>query len=59
MGLMLLVQQNCGKEYEYTISALETGLGLDARIVCIQEPFFWEPEYFTFGIQFILAVWNG
>lgn len=36
---MLVVQQNCGKGYECTIYALEAGLGLDARIVCIQEPF--------------------
>ncbi len=36
---MLVIQQNCGKEYEGTISALEAGLGLDAAIVCIQEPF--------------------
>ena len=36
---MLVIQQNCGKGYECTISALEAGLGLDAGIVCIQEPF--------------------
>ncbi len=36
---MLVVQQNCGKGYECTISALETGLDLKAGIVCIQEPF--------------------
>lgn len=36
---MLVVQQNCGKGYECTISALEAGLGLDAEIVYIQEPF--------------------
>ena len=36
---MLVVQQNCGKGYECTISALEAGLGLEAEIVCIQEPF--------------------
>ncbi len=36
---MLVIQQNCGKGYECTISALEAGLGLDAAIVCIQEPF--------------------
>ena len=34
---MLVVQQNCGKGYECTISALEAGLG--ASVVCIQEPF--------------------
>ncbi len=36
---MLVIQQNCVKGYECTISALEAGLGLDAAIVCIQEPF--------------------
>ena len=36
---MLIVQQNCGKGYECTIAALEAGLGLEAAIVCIQEPF--------------------
>ena len=36
---MLVIQQNCGKGYECTISALEAGLGLEASIVCIQEPF--------------------
>ena len=39
MGLMLVVQQNYGKGYECTISALEAGLGPDAAIVYIQEPF--------------------
>ena len=36
---MLVIQQNCGKGYEYTVSALEAGLGLNAGVVCIQEPF--------------------
>ena len=36
---MLIVQQNCGRGYECTISALEAGLGLNAEVVCIQEPF--------------------
>lgn len=36
---MLVVQQNCGKWYECTISALEAGLGLNTGIICIQEPF--------------------
>lgn len=36
---MLIVQQNCKKGYEYTISVLEAGLGLDAGFVCIREPF--------------------
>ncbi len=34
-----MIQQNCGKGYECTISALEAGLGLGAAVVCIQEPF--------------------
>lgn len=36
---MLVIQQNCRKGYEYIISTLEAGLGLNAGIVCIQEPF--------------------
>ncbi len=36
---MLVVQQNCGKGYECTISALETALSLGASMVCIQKPF--------------------
>ena len=36
---MLVIQQNCGKGYECTISVLEAGLGLDVGVVCIQEPF--------------------
>lgn len=36
---MLVIQQNCGKGYECTISALELALSLGASIVCIQEPF--------------------
>ena len=36
---MLVIQQNCGKGYECTISALETALSLGASMVCIQEPF--------------------
>lgn len=39
MGLILVVQQNCVKGYECTISALEAGLGLKAEVVCIQKPF--------------------
>ena len=36
---MLVVQKNCGKGYECTISALEAGLCLNASVVFIQEPF--------------------
>ena len=37
--LILVVQQNCRKGYECTISALEASLGLNALVVYIQEPF--------------------
>ena len=36
---MLVIQQNCGKRYKYTISTLKVGLGLNAKVVYIQEPF--------------------
>lgn len=36
---MLVIQQNCEKGYECTISVLNAGLGLNTGIVCIQEPF--------------------
>ena len=36
---MLVVQQNCGKGYKCTISALKTALSLGASMVCIQELF--------------------
>lgn len=36
---MLVVQQNCSKGYECTVSVLKAGLGLDAAVVCIQELF--------------------
>lgn len=36
---MLVVQQNCTKGYECTISALEAGLGIEASVVYNQEPF--------------------
>ena len=36
---MLVIQQNCGKDYECTISALEARLSLKIEIACIQEPF--------------------
>lgn len=36
---MLIIEQNCRKGYKYTIFALEIGLGLNVRVVCIQEPF--------------------
>ena len=36
---MLVIQQNCGKRYKCTISALETALSLEASIIFIQESF--------------------
>ena len=36
---MLVVQQNCQKGYENTISALEAALEIGAGLVCLQEPF--------------------
>ena len=36
---MIVVQYNYGKGYESTIFAFEAGLGLNAAVVCIQEPF--------------------
>lgn len=36
---MLIVQQNCGKGYKYTISTFETGLGFNISVICIQELF--------------------
>lgn len=50
---MLIVQQNCGKEYECTISALEAGIGLGAIVICIQEPF-WAIE--VFNIQDLICI---
>lgn len=36
---MLVIQKNCDKGYECTVSVLEAALGLNASIVCIQKPF--------------------
>ena len=36
---MLIVQQNCDKEYEHTITTLEAALQLKTDIVCLQEFF--------------------
>ena len=49
---MLIVQQNCGKGYKCTISALEAGLGIDATVVCIQEPFLgnWSISHSAFNL---------
>jgi len=36
---MLVIQHNCRKAHAITIAALETGLALNAAIVCLQEPY--------------------
>ena len=36
---MLVIQQNCGKGYEYIISALKARLSLNIEVLYIQEPF--------------------
>lgn len=40
---MLIIQQNCGKEYESIISTLNADLSFDAEIIYNQEPFL-EPK---------------
>lgn len=34
-----MIQPNCKKEYEYTISILEARLGLNAAVIYIHKPF--------------------
>ena len=36
---MLIIQHNCGRDYESTVMALETALSIKAGIVMLQEPF--------------------
>ena len=48
---MIVVQHNCGKGYESTISALEAGLGLNAAVVCIQELFLGNRSISHFGFN--------
>ena len=36
---MLVIQQNCGKEYECTVAVLKTTFTLGVLMICIQEPF--------------------
>lgn len=48
---MLVVQRNDDKGYECTISALEAGIGLDAEIVCIQEPFLGKRDISHYGFN--------
>lgn len=50
---MIVLQQNCGKEYESTVSALEAGL--DAAVLCIQEPF-WEIEAFLMQLTTFIGL---
>ncbi len=45
---MLVVQKNFGKEYECTISVLETRLGLNAGVVYIQKLFIGNQSIFHF-----------
>lgn len=37
---MLVIQQNCDKEYECTVLVLEVEPDLNAEIICIQKLFF-------------------
>jgi len=36
---MLVIQHNYRKTYATTIAALETGLTLNAALICLQEPY--------------------
>ena len=38
---MLVLEQNCGKRYQYIVAVLKASLGLEPSIVYIQE-LFWE-----------------
>lgn len=35
---MLVIQHNCGQEYESTIVSLETDISIVVGIICLQEP---------------------
>lgn len=37
--VMLIIQQNAGRGYESTVTALETALKIGTGLVCLQEPF--------------------
>lgn len=50
---MIVLQQNCGKGYESTVSALEAGL--NAAVLCIQEPF-WEIEAFLMQLTTFIGL---
>ncbi len=49
---MLVVQHNCGQEYESTIMALETALSVEAGIAMVQEPFIGNREICHSGFNF-------
>ena len=46
-----MVQQNCGKRYEYTIFALKARLNLGASVVYIQELFLGNQSISHFGFN--------
>ena len=48
---MLVIQQNCGKEYECTIAVLEAGLGLNTSVIYIQGPFLGNRELSHIGFN--------
>ena len=48
---MLILQQNCGKRYEYTIIALEAGLSLNALVVYIQKLFLGNQSFAHVGFN--------
>ena len=49
---MLVIQQIGGKGYEYTISALEAELGLNAEVSCMQEPILGNRSLLNSGFNF-------
>lgn len=54
---MLIVQQNCGRGYEYIISALAATLGLGASVVWIQKLFVRNRSISHGGFFILLAFW--
>ena len=56
---MLVIQQNSGKGYEGTISALEIALSLGATMVCIQEPFIGKRTISRSGFNLYLLADRG
>ena len=49
---MLLVQHNCGHEYENTMIALKIALSVEAGIIIIQKPFISNQKIFCSGFNF-------